>query len=305
MYMKPNIFLISHLDVFLYTMNSFKCSKCLYNTTRNYDLTRHLKGVHGIYVNTSFKGYNHLQTELPRTMSEERQYEKLSRMEQEEEESSGNEPRFKPEYTEEQIERLRAAMRRNKCEILDCVLNILPTCLRSEAKRICDSTKENPQIFINDKHEVIIRGRVKHGSNILTLIIDELVKSPGNFKEDELQINTLKCLLAHQTKALERKRGIPICEKLKSMFDGSVKHFDDSDTDSDSERDESDVEDDTDENEDNDEEDDSDRTEEDEEEDDEDDKEDEEDDKKEDDEDMDEYEEEDDKPIRSKKKKKN
>ena len=57
-------------------MNSFKCSKCSCNTIRNYDLTRHLKRVHGIYVNTSFKGDNQLHDGLPTQMSEERQYEK-------------------------------------------------------------------------------------------------------------------------------------------------------------------------------------------------------------------------------------
>ena len=55
-------------------MNSFKCSKCSYNTIRNYDLTRQLKSVHGIYANTSVKGYNQPQAGLPSRMSEEGQY---------------------------------------------------------------------------------------------------------------------------------------------------------------------------------------------------------------------------------------
>ena len=171
MYMKPKLFLISHLNVFLYTMDSFKCSKCSYNTIRNYDLTRHLKRVHGIYVNTSFKGDNQLQAGLPSQMFEEkhsgeRQQPRMELEDSEEEESPGNEPRTNPKYTEEQIERLRAAMRRKKYEILDCVLNILPLRLKPEAKRICDSTKENNLIFINDKHEVIIRGEIQRESNI-------------------------------------------------------------------------------------------------------------------------------------------
>ena len=37
-------------------MASFKCSKCSYNTPRNYDLTRHLKRVHGVSKNTDNTG---------------------------------------------------------------------------------------------------------------------------------------------------------------------------------------------------------------------------------------------------------
>ena len=59
-------------------MNSFKCSKCSYNTIRNYDLTRRLKSVHGIYANTSVKLYNQPQAELPTRMSEERRYREVS-----------------------------------------------------------------------------------------------------------------------------------------------------------------------------------------------------------------------------------
>ena len=59
-------------------MASFKCSKCSYNTIRNYDLTRHLKSVHGIYASTSVKRYNQPQAELPTRMSEERRYREVS-----------------------------------------------------------------------------------------------------------------------------------------------------------------------------------------------------------------------------------
>ena len=228
-------------------MNSFKCSKCSYNTIRNYDLTRHLKRVHGIYVNTPFKGDNQLQAGISSHMSEERQYEReshrqQSRMPEEEEE---NEPSFNPEYTRK--ETLREALKRTKCEILDCILNILPPSLRAEAKRICDLTKENPQIFINDKHEVIIRGQVEHGSNILTLIIEELMKCQSlvNTKQYETENKLLKYLLAHQTKALERERGVAVCEKFESMFGGTVQHFEDSNDESEDEDDdeEDDIED--------------------------------------------------------------
>ena len=73
-------------------------------------------------------------------------------------------------------------MKQTKCEILDCVLNILPPSLKAEAKRICDLTRDNDRIWINDKKEVILDGRVIPKSNICTLIIEELIKcqSPVN-----------------------------------------------------------------------------------------------------------------------------
>ena len=63
-------------------------------------LTRHLKSVHGIYVNTITKGDNQLQSELPTRMSEEGQYRKEShrqqlRMDQEDSEEEC-EPRTHP-----------------------------------------------------------------------------------------------------------------------------------------------------------------------------------------------------------------
>ena len=59
-------------------------------------------------------------------------------------------------------------------------------------------------------------------------------QTPVNTKQYETENKLLKYLLAHQTKALERERGVSICKKFKSMFDGTVEHFDDSDTDVDS-----------------------------------------------------------------------
>ena len=65
----------------------------------------------------------------------------------------------------------------------------------------------------NDKKEVILDGRVIPESNIL----EELTKcqSPVNSKHHEKENKLLSYLLAHQTKALERERGVPlpICEE--------------------------------------------------------------------------------------------
>ena len=184
-------------------MNSFKCSECSYNTIRNYDLTRHLKKVHGIYVNTPFKEDNQLQAGLSSQMLEK--YEEVlhrqhPRMEQEDSEEE-NEPRSNSQYSKEEIGKLRAALKRTKCQILDCVLNILLPSLRAEAERICDLTRKNDRIWINDKKEVILDGRVIPKSNICTLIIEELMKcqSPVNTKQYETENKLLKYLLAHQT----------------------------------------------------------------------------------------------------------
>ena len=228
----------------------------------------------------------------------------------EEEESSGNEPRTNPEYTKEEIEKFRAALKRTKCQILDCVLNILPPRLRAEANRICDFTKKNDRIWINAKKEVIIDGRVIPKSNICTIITEELMKrrSPVNIKQYETENKLLKYMLSHQTKALERERGVPLWKKFKSMFDGTVDHFDESDTDSDiNDDEEEDSEDEEDEEDCQENENDSDKVEDDEEDntdetevDD-----DEEEDEEEDDEEDDDDEDEEDEPIRSKKRKKN
>ena len=87
-------------------MNSFKCSKCSYNTIRNYDLTRQLKNVHGIYVNMSVKRDNEPQAGLPSRRSEEKQYggeshRQQSRMDEEEKEDDDMEEDDKGEYEED------------------------------------------------------------------------------------------------------------------------------------------------------------------------------------------------------------
>ena len=123
-------------------------------------------------------------------------------------------------------------MKRTKCQILNCVFNILPPSLRAEAKRICDLAREKDRIWINDKKEVILDGRVIPKSNICTLIIEKLRKyqSPVNTKQYEKENELLKYLLAYQKKALERERGVLLC---KILFDGTVEHFDDSSNDTD------------------------------------------------------------------------
>ena len=199
-------------------MASFKCSKCSLATKRSYNLRRHLRDVHGICANTPVNGDNKLQAGLPSRMPEEKQYGREShkqqpRMEQDYSEEE-DKPRINPVdglYTEEEIEKIRAALKETKCQILDCVLNILPPSLKAEAKQICDITRDNERIWMNDKKEVILDGRVIPKSNICTLIIEKLMKcqSPVNSKQPEKENKLLKYLLTHQTKALERERGVP------------------------------------------------------------------------------------------------
>ena len=166
-------------------MNSFKCSECSYNTIRNHDLTRHLKNVHGIYVNTSVKGDNHPQAGIPIRMSEKTQYgEELHRqqprMEQdysEEEEETRSNP-VEGLYSPEQIENWGNDLRRKKCHILDCGLDTFPEHLKTKAKSMCDTLKCKDRLFILPSHEIVIDGEVDRGSNIRDYIMDSLIEPP-------------------------------------------------------------------------------------------------------------------------------
>ena len=165
-------------------MNSFKCSKCSYNTIRDYDRTRHLKRVYGIYMNTSVKGDNQLLAGIPSRMSEERQcggesHRQQSRMEQDYSEEE-DEPRINPVdgllyYSQEQIEKFGDDMRRKKCHTSDCVLDEFPEHLKTKAKSMCDTLKCKNRLFILPSHEIIIDGEVDRGSNIRDYIMDSLI----------------------------------------------------------------------------------------------------------------------------------
>ena len=123
-------------------MNSFKCSKCSYNTIRNHDLTRHLKNVHGIYANTSIKGDNQLQAAIPsRDMTDD---------DEEEEEGS---------ITEQEFRTIQSELRTSKCRILDGVVESIPEHLKTKAKCICDILKRLDSFFVNSRHEILYRWR--------------------------------------------------------------------------------------------------------------------------------------------------
>ena len=165
-------------------MNSFECSKCSYNTIRNYDLTRHLKNVHGIYMDTLAKGVNQPQSGLPTRMSEEGEYRKGSHRQQSrmDQEDSEEEPRTHPVeglYTREKIEKFGDDdMTRKKFHILDCVLDTFPEHLKTKAKQMCDILKCKDRLFILRNHEIMIGGKVNRGSNIRDYIMDSLIEPP-------------------------------------------------------------------------------------------------------------------------------
>ena len=226
-------------------MNSFKCNKCSYNTIRNYDLTRHLKRVHGIYVNTSFKGDNQPQVALPNRMSEKSQYggeshRKQSRSEQdysEEEEEEEEEPGINPVdglYNREEIEKLGDDdMRRKKCHKLDCVLDTFPEHLKTKAKSMCDTLKRKDRLFILSSHEIVIDGEIDRGSNIRDYIMDSLIEPPvpgtPKFRMLKKENERLKRNLAYYEKALARARGVSRCRKFESIKEGTVDRCDFSD----------------------------------------------------------------------------
>ena len=221
-------------------MNSFKCSECSYNTIRNYDLTRHLKNVHGIYVNTAVKGYNNPQAVLPSRMIEERQYGGESYRHQdtaeEGEEEEEGEPRTHPVdglYSSEQIENFGNDLRRKKCHILDCVLDTFPEHLKTKAKSMCDTLKCKDRLFILPSHEIVIDGEVDRGSNIRDYIMDSLVEPPvpgtPKFTLLEKENERLKRNLAYYEKALARARGLSRCRKFESIIDGTMDRCDFSD----------------------------------------------------------------------------
>ena len=222
-------------------MNFFKCSKCSYNTIRNYDLTRHSKNVHGIYVNTSVKGDNHPQAGSPSRMSEKRQYRgkshrQQSRSEQdysEEEEEEARSNSVDGLCSSEQIENFGDDMRRKKCHILDCVLDTFPEHLKTKAKSMCDTLKCKDRLFILPSHEIVIDGEIDRGSNIRDYIMDSLIEPPVpgtlKFMLLEKENERLKRNLAYYEKALARARGLSRCQKFESIIDGTMDRCDFSD----------------------------------------------------------------------------
>ena len=74
-------------------------------------------------------------------------------------------------------------LKAQKQQILECILNLIPARLKPEAERICHSINRNDQIYVNNKHELIINTQLIPHSNILTFIIEGLIKPPKVTRE--------------------------------------------------------------------------------------------------------------------------
>ena len=199
-------------------------------------MTRHLKNVHSIYVNTAVKGYNQPQAVSPSRMIEERQYGGESYRHQDTSGEEEGEPRTHPVdglYSSEQIENFGNDLRRKKCHILDCVLDTFPEHLKTKAKSMCDTLKCKDRLFILPSHEIVIDGEVDRGSNIRDYIMDSLIEPPvpgtPKFTLLEKENERLKRNLAYYEKALARARGLSRCRKFESIIDGTVDRCDFSD----------------------------------------------------------------------------
>ena len=144
-------------------MNSFKCYKCSYNTIRNYDLTRHLKRVHGI---TKIKESSDERSELPGKEPMSEDYRKPSCEISQQSIEEPNKDSEARSITEEEYRSLGLELKTTKCRILDSVLDTLPDHLKTKAKCICDILKRFDFLFVNSHHEIYIRWteteRIKH-----------------------------------------------------------------------------------------------------------------------------------------------
>ena len=135
------------------------------------------------------------------------------------------------EHTEEKIDKLQEKLKAKKRRLLDSVLNTIPDHLKDKAKRLCESLKCKNRLFILPSYEINIDGETFRESHIRHFIMDIITEpqTPGciQFKLLEQENKTLKWLLNHSIKELERLRGAPFCTKFESMFDGTVEYFDD------------------------------------------------------------------------------
>ena len=96
------------------------------------------------------------------------------------EELTGYRPISIPEYTKEKIKRFDFEME-DKCHILDSILNIFPDNLKADAKDICDTLKCRNDILIKRHWEVAVHGYIIWGSNIYTMIVNELTRRGKKF----------------------------------------------------------------------------------------------------------------------------
>ena len=122
-------------------------------------------------------------TSIGRPMSEGRPIEEglhEPRLWVEPEDLTGYRPRSIPEYTKEGIDRFDFGME-DKCHILDSILDIFPDNLKADAKDICNTLKCRNDIFIKHNWELALHGYTIQGSNIYTMIVNELTRRGEKF----------------------------------------------------------------------------------------------------------------------------
>ena len=192
----------------------WRCRICEKKTKKRANVVRHLKLIHGI-DDRDFKNVikdtnigvvshgkdrtpivsNGLQSRMSsvgRPMSEGRPIEeglhknqsRDSAVDSEPEglisELSGYRPRSIPEDSKEKIDRFDFKME-DKCHILDSILDIFPDYLKADAKDICNTLKCRNYILIKHNWEVAIHVYTIRGSNVYTMIVNELTRRGEKF----------------------------------------------------------------------------------------------------------------------------
>ena len=122
-------------------------------------------------------------TSVGRPISEERPIEEglhKPRLWIEPGELTGYRSRSIPEYAKEEIDRFDFR-KHDKCQILDSILDTFPENLKAYAKDICNTLKCRNDIVINHNWKVAIHGYAIRGSNIYTMIVNELTRRGTKF----------------------------------------------------------------------------------------------------------------------------
>ena len=96
------------------------------------------------------------------------------------EELTGYRLRSISEDTKEEIDKFDFEME-DKCHILDSILDTFPENLKADAKDICNTLKCRNNILIKYNWEVAIHGYTIRGSNIYTMIVNELTRREKKF----------------------------------------------------------------------------------------------------------------------------
>ena len=178
----------------------WSCRICEKKTKKRANIVRHLKLVHGIDdidfknvikdTNIGVESYdpdrspvcsNELQSrmmEKGRPLSEDYREipYKVSQLRMEEKHEY--EPRSISDDTKEKIDRFE---KEDKCHILDSILDIFPDNLKADAKDICNTLKCRNDIIIKHNWEIAVHGYTIRGSNVYTLIVNELTRRGKKF----------------------------------------------------------------------------------------------------------------------------